>query len=66
MPSSASCRSSPRRSAGSDTDLPFALHAGADVYEMLTGRPRGEAHIDGKDVVKVIVVPAKLVNFVVR
>jgi len=24
------------------------------------------AHIDGKDVVKVIVVPAKLVNFVVR
>ena len=29
-------------------------------------RPRVQAHIDGKDVVKVIVVPAKLVNFVVR
>jgi hypothetical protein len=25
-----------------------------------------QAHIDGKDVVKVIVVPSKLVNFVVR
>jgi leucyl-tRNA synthetase len=98
--------------------FPFAPHAGADVYEMLTGarvweepwpvadpallerdeveialqingklrdrmaappsadreqleslaraRPRVQAHIDGKDVVKVIVVPAKLVNFVVR
>jgi leucyl-tRNA synthetase len=29
-------------------------------------RPRVQAHIDGKDVIKVIVVPAKLVNFVVR
>ena len=29
-------------------------------------RPRVQAHIDGKDVVKVVVVPAKLVNFVVR
>ena len=29
-------------------------------------RPRVQAHIDGKEVVKVIVVPAKLVNFVVR
>jgi leucyl-tRNA synthetase len=28
--------------------------------------PNVQAHIDGKDVVKVIVVPAKLVNFVVR
>jgi leucyl-tRNA synthetase len=98
--------------------FPFAPHAGADVYEMLTGsrvweepwpaadpallvrdeveialqingklrdrmaasasadqaeletlaraRPRVQAHIDGRDVVKVIVVPAKLVNFVVR
>jgi leucyl-tRNA synthetase len=98
--------------------FPFAPHAGADVYERLTGRrvweepwpvadpdllardeveialqingklrdrmpapaaagreqletlarerPRVQAHIDGKDVVKVIVVPAKLVNFVVR
>jgi len=98
--------------------FPFAPHAGADVFELLTGtrvwdepwpeadpallerdeveialqingklrdrmpasssadraqletlaraRPRVQAHIDGKDVVKVIVVPAKLVNFVVR
>ena len=29
-------------------------------------RPNVQAHIDGKQVVKVIVVPAKLVNFVVR
>jgi leucyl-tRNA synthetase len=29
-------------------------------------RPRVQAHIEGRDVVKVIVVPAKLVNFVVR
>ena len=28
--------------------------------------PRVLAHLDGKDVVKVVVVPAKLVNFVVR
>jgi leucyl-tRNA synthetase len=98
--------------------FPFAPHAGADVYERLTGRrvweepwpaadpdllerdeveialqingklrdrmpaspsadrdqletlarerPRVQAHIEGKDVIKVIVVPAKLVNFVVR
>ena len=29
-------------------------------------RPNVHAHIDGKEVVKVIVVPSKLVNFVVR
>ena len=29
-------------------------------------RPNVVAHIDGKQVMKVIVVPAKLVNFVVR
>jgi leucyl-tRNA synthetase len=29
-------------------------------------RPNVRAHIDGKDVVKVVVVPNKLVNFVVR
>jgi leucyl-tRNA synthetase len=98
--------------------FPFAPHAGADVYERLTGRrvweepwpaadpellardeveialqingklrdrmpaspnadrdqletlarerPRVQTHIEGKDVIKVIVVPAKLVNFVVR
>ena len=29
-------------------------------------QPRIQAHLDGNEVVKVIVVPAKLVNFVVR
>ena len=33
---------------------------------MARERPRVQAHIDGKDVVRVIVVPSKLVNFVVR
>jgi leucyl-tRNA synthetase len=98
--------------------FPFAPHAGADVYDTLTGervweqpwpaadprylehdtvpivvqvngkvrdrfetgagtpreeletrardRPNAQAHLDGKTVVKVIVVPDKLVNFVVR
>jgi leucyl-tRNA synthetase len=98
--------------------FPFAPHAGAEVYERLTGervweqpwpvadpallesetvevvvqingklrdrmdapadasreqleqlardRPRAQAHIDGKTVAKVVVVPGKLVNFVVR
>jgi leucyl-tRNA synthetase len=98
--------------------FPFAPHAGAEVYEMLTGdrvweqpwpaadpallerdtvevvvqvngklrdrlqtapttsreeleamareQPNVQAHVDGKEVVKVIVVPGKLVNFVVR
>ena len=98
--------------------FPFAPHAGADVYEALTGarvweepwpapdpallvrdeveiavqvngklrdrmpapaaasredlealargRERVLAHLDGKEVVKVVVVPSKLVNFVVR
>ncbi len=32
----------------------------------LARTPRIESHVDGKDVVKVIVVPGKLVNFVVR
>jgi leucyl-tRNA synthetase len=43
--------------------------AGADRAALATlarDRPRVQAHIDGKDVVKVIVVPSKLVNFVVR
>jgi leucyl-tRNA synthetase len=41
--------------------------AGRDELETLArGRPRVQAHIDGKDVVRVIVVPSKLVNFVVR
>ena len=98
--------------------FPFAPHAGADVYEMLTGdrvweqpwpaadlgaararhgrdrragqrqaarpragagdaprdelealareRPNVQTHLDGHEVVKVVVVPGKLVNFVVR
>jgi len=98
--------------------FPFAPHAGAEVYERLTGervweqpwpaadpalleretvevvvqingklrdrmdapadatreqlekmareRPRAQAHIDGNEVVKVVVVPGRLVNFVVR
>jgi leucyl-tRNA synthetase len=29
-------------------------------------RPKIQAHVDGRDVVKVVVVPGKLVNFVVR
>ena len=98
--------------------FPFAPHAGADVYEMLTGdrvweqpwpaadpailerdtvevvvqvngklrdrvqaaagtareeleslareRPNVQAHVDGKEIVKAVVVPDRLVNFVVR
>jgi leucyl-tRNA synthetase len=33
---------------------------------MARNRPKVQAHIDGKDVVRVVIVPAKLVNFVVR
>jgi leucyl-tRNA synthetase len=43
--------------------------ASADQAELETlarERPRVQAHIDGKAVIKVVVVPAKLVNFVVR
>jgi leucyl-tRNA synthetase len=43
--------------------------AGADRVQLETmarERPRVQAHIDDKDVVRVIVVPSKLVNFVVR
>jgi leucyl-tRNA synthetase len=47
--------------------MPAPAAAGRDELESLAReRPRVQAHIDGKDVVKVIVVPAKLVNFVVR
>ena len=47
----------------------MAASPSADREQLETlarARPRVQAHIDGKDVVKVIVVPAKLVNFVVR
>jgi leucyl-tRNA synthetase len=37
-----------------------------DLEALARGRDRVVAHLDGKDVVKVIVVPSKLVNFVVR
>jgi leucyl-tRNA synthetase len=37
-----------------------------DLETMARERPNIVAHIDGKQVVKVIVVPSKLVNFVVR
>jgi leucyl-tRNA synthetase len=37
-----------------------------ELEEMARGRPNVQAHIDGKQVLKVVVVPAKLVNFVVR
>lgn len=37
-----------------------------ELEELARSRPNVLAHIDGKQVVKVIVVPSKLVNFVVR
>ena len=47
--------------------MPASAAAGRDELETLArDRPRVQAHIDGKDVVRVIVVPSKLVNFVVR
>ena len=40
--------------------------ASRDELEALARTPRLEAQVDGKQVVKVVVVPGKLVNFVVR
>jgi leucyl-tRNA synthetase len=37
-----------------------------ELEELARSRPNVQAHINGKQVTKVIVVPAKLVNFVVR
>ena len=37
-----------------------------ELERLARERPRIQAHIDGHDVVKVVVVPGKLVNFVVR
>jgi leucyl-tRNA synthetase len=37
-----------------------------ELEEMARQRPNVVAHIDGKQIVKVVVVPSKLVNFVVR
>ncbi len=36
------------------------------LEQMARERPRIQAHVNGRDVVKVVVVPGKLVNFVVR
>ncbi len=55
--STASCATACRRPSSAD---------GEQLESLARARPRVQAHIDGKDVVKVIVVPAKLVNFVVR
>jgi leucyl-tRNA synthetase len=47
--------------------MPAPASAGRDELEALAReRPRVQAHIDGKDIVRVVVVPSKLVNFVVR
>ncbi|HZB77957.1 MAG TPA: leucine--tRNA ligase [Solirubrobacteraceae bacterium] len=47
--------------------MPAPASADREALESLArGRDRVLAHLDGKDVVKVIVVPSKLVNFVVR
>jgi leucyl-tRNA synthetase len=40
--------------------------ASREELESLARTERIESHVNGKDVVKVIVVPGKLVNFVVR
>ena len=37
-----------------------------ELEALARGRPRVQGYLDGKDVVKVVVVPGKLVNFVVR
>ena len=37
-----------------------------ELEAMARERPNVVAHIDGKQIVKIVVVPSKLVNFVVR
>jgi leucyl-tRNA synthetase len=37
-----------------------------ELEQLARERPRIQSHIDGNDIVKVVVVPSKLVNFVVR
>ena len=37
-----------------------------ELEELARARPNVQAHIDGHQVTKVVVVPSKLVNFVVR
>jgi leucyl-tRNA synthetase len=36
------------------------------LEQLARERPRIQAHVNGRDVVKVVVVPGRLVNFVVR
>ena len=55
--STASCATACRRPRGADDE---------QLETLARARPRVQAHLDGKDVVKEIVVPGKLVNFVVR
>jgi len=43
-----------------------ATAAREELEQMARGRPKIEAHLNDHEVVKVVVVPAKLVNFVVR
>ena len=43
-----------------------ATAAREELEQLARERPKIQAHVDGNDVVKVIVVPGKLVNFVVR
>jgi leucyl-tRNA synthetase len=43
-----------------------ATATGEELEAMARERPNVQAHIDGKQVMKVVVVPPKLVNFVVR
>jgi len=40
--------------------------AGEELERLAREAPRVAAHLDGRDVVKTVVVPDKLVNFVVR
>jgi leucyl-tRNA synthetase len=47
--------------------MPAPASADREQLEtMARDRPRVRAHLDGRDVVRVIVVPSKLVNFVIR
>jgi leucyl-tRNA synthetase len=37
-----------------------------ELEAMARERPKVQQHVDGREIVKVVVVPGKLVNFVVR
>ena len=58
---------SARSTASCATACRRATDAGAEqLKELVARRPNVQAHLDGKEVVKEIVVPGKLVNLVVR